>query len=258
MFSVAFMAKRTFWTVCLCLTLILFPLPSYALTVQDVPNPRREYGGWVTDMAEILSPDTEAKLNQIIFQLERQNGDELAVVTVPETTPAPNPKEFTTELFNYWGIGKQGKNNGVLFLVSKSDRHVEIRTGDGIESLLPNAQVSDIIQTEIIPQFKQGNFEDGILAGTQSLVTGLSGNLTVVDTNTNANFNPRAGYVALALLLLLPILTLLVLSFFLPLSLSSGSSDTSQSSWNSGSSWDSGGGSDFGGGESGGGGGGDW
>jgi uncharacterized protein len=261
MFSVAFMAKRTFWTVCLCLTLILFPLPSYALTVQDVLNPRREYGGWVTDMAEILSPDTEAKLNQIIFQLERQNGDELAVVTVPETTPAPNPQAFTTELFNYWGIGKQGKNNGVLFLVSKSDRHVEIRTGYGIESLLPNAQVSDIIQKEIIPQFKQGNFEDGILAGTKSLVTRLGGNLAV-DTNTNANFNPRAGYVALALLLLLPILTLLVLSFFLPLSLSSGSSDTSsdtsQSSWNSGSSWDSGGGSDFGGGDSGGGGGGDW
>jgi uncharacterized protein len=129
MFSVAFMVKRTFWAVCLCLTLILFPLPSYALTVQDVPNPRREYGGWVTDMAEILSPDTEAKLNQIIFQLERQNGDELAVVTVPETTPAPNPKAFTTELFNYWDIGKQEENNGVLFLVSKSDRHVEIRTG---------------------------------------------------------------------------------------------------------------------------------
>ncbi len=198
MFSVAFMVKRTFWAVCLCLTLILFPLPSYALTVQDVPNPRREYGGWVTDMAEILSPDTEAKLNQIIFQLERQNGDELAVVTVPETTPAPNPKAFTTELFNYWGIGKQGKNNGVLFLVSKSDRHVEIRTGYGIESVLPNAQVSDIIQKEIIPQFKQGNFEDGILAGTKSLVTELGGNLAVhtnttelggnlaVHTNTNA------------------------------------------------------------------------
>lgn len=254
MFSVAFMAKRTFWVVCLCLTLILFPLPSYALTVQDVPNPRKEHGGWVTDMAQILSPYAEAKLNQIIFQLERQNGAELAVVTVPETTPAPNPQAFTTELFNYWGIGKQGKNNGVLFLVSKSDRHVEIRTGYGIESLLPNAQVSDIIQKEIIPQFQQGNFEDGILAGTQSLVIGLGGNLAV-DTNTNANFNPLAGYVTLALLLLV------VISLFIPNS-SRGSSYTNQTSWDRSDASNfggSGGGSNFGGGGGGGSsGGGDW
>ncbi len=70
--SVTLTVKRALWIVCLCLTLILFPLPSYALKVQDVPNPQKEYGGWVTDMAQILSPDTEAKLNQSLLELERE------------------------------------------------------------------------------------------------------------------------------------------------------------------------------------------
>lgn len=147
MVSVVFTAKRALWAVCLCLTFILFSLPSYALTVQEVPNPQKDSGTWVTDIAEILSPETEAKLNQIISELKRQTGDEITLVTVPETTPAPSTQAFTTKLFNYWGIGKQG----VLFLVSKGDRRVEIKTGYGIEGTLSDTQLSDIIRKEIIP-----------------------------------------------------------------------------------------------------------
>ncbi|HEY9635055.1 MAG TPA: TPM domain-containing protein [Coleofasciculaceae cyanobacterium] len=225
MFSVALRAKRAFWTVGLCLTLILFSLPSYALTIQEVPNPRKEDSGWVTDMAQILSTKTEAKLNQIISELERQTGDEIAVVTVPETTP--NPKAFTTKLFNYWDIGKKG----VLLLVSKRDRRVEITTGYGIESLLPDAQVSDIIQKEIIPQFKQGNFEGGILAGTKSLVTKLGGNVAIdaVDIDTTANFNPQSGYVVLGILFISS-LVLLSLWWFSSISRRNGFTDINSSS----------------------------
>lgn len=91
-----------------------------------MPNPRTHYGGWVTDMAQILNHETEAQLNQIISKLEQEKVAEIAVVTVPETTPSPTPKAFTTELFNYWRIGKKAQNNGVLFLVSVQDCRVEI------------------------------------------------------------------------------------------------------------------------------------
>lgn len=165
--------RRPFWIITLSLTLLLYPLPSWAITVQDVPNPRQEYGGWVTDMAEMLSASTEAQLNQMISELEAKNGSEIAVVTVPETKPAATPKEFTSELFNYWGIGKKDKNNGVLFLVSQSDRRVEIETGKGIQKILPDAKVSNLIDTKIIPEFKLGQFESGILAGTKELVISL-------------------------------------------------------------------------------------
>ena len=174
----ALQLKRTLWASSLCLAVFLSPLPSHALTVEKVPNPRQVDGGWVTDLAEVLSDSTETQLNQMISQLEAKNGAEMAVVTVPETSPAASTKEFATELFNYWGIGKKEQDNGVLFLISVGERRVEIETGYGVEAILPDAQVGRIIDTKIIPRFKQGDFDGGTLAGTQALVVILEPSLS--------------------------------------------------------------------------------
>src|ERR687885_1915980 len=165
--------KRLLKASLLTPTIALFPLVGLAIEVKDVPNPRQINGTWVTDMAGMLDEPTEAQLNSLISQLERKNGTEIALVTVPETAPAASPKEFTTKLFNYWGIGKKGKDNGVLLLISKSDRRVEIETGYGMEAILPDAKVGNIINTEITPRFKQGDFKGGTLAGTKALVVAI-------------------------------------------------------------------------------------
>ncbi len=171
--SVALMFKRAFWAIFLCLALISFPLSSLAVTVEDVPNPRQVDRTWVTDMANLLNPQTKAKVNQMLSKLEAENGTEIAVVTVPDTAPAPTPKQFATKLFNYWGIGKKGINNGVLFLISKSDRRVEIEIGYGVEKVLPKVRIKEIIDKQIIPRFKQGDFAGGTLAGTTALTKAL-------------------------------------------------------------------------------------
>lgn len=173
--------KQAIWAVPFCLT-VLSPLSAHALTVEEVPNPQQRNGTWVTDMADILSQDTERQLNQMISELEIENGTEIAVVTVPETSPSPSPKAFTTELFNHWGIGKADEDNGVLFLISTGDRRVEIETGYGIEPILPDAQVGQIIKTKITPPFKQGDFDTGTLAGTKALVVQLSDDVNTTDT----------------------------------------------------------------------------
>src|ERR687886_2171101 len=168
-----FQLKRFLKASPFTLAIVLFPCVGLAIDVKDVPNPRQINGTWVTDMAGMLDEPTEAQLNSLISQLERKNGAEIAVVTVPETAPAASPKEFTTKLFNYWGIGKKGKDNGVLLLISKSDRRVEIETGYGMEAILPDAKVGNIINTQITPRFKQGDFKGGTLAGTKALVVAL-------------------------------------------------------------------------------------
>jgi uncharacterized protein len=147
--------------------------PAAAVSINQVPNPRQTSSGWVTDMADILSEPTEAQLNQMISALESNNGSEIAVVTVPETAPSASPKAFATQLFNTWGIGKKSKDNGVLFLISKRDRKLEIETGYGVEAILPNANVQQLIDSQIIPSFKQGNFDRGTLNGTTALVKAL-------------------------------------------------------------------------------------
>jgi uncharacterized protein len=65
-------------------------------------------------------------------------------------------------------IGKKRQDNGVLVLISVGDRRVEIETGYGVEALLPDAKVGNIIDTQIIPYFKKGDFAGGTLAGTKN------------------------------------------------------------------------------------------
>ncbi|WP_219729859.1 TPM domain-containing protein [Sodalinema gerasimenkoae] len=153
---------------------MLWPTASQGLTVQEVPNPREQYGGWVMDGAGVLSEETEQRLNQMIAGLEAQNGTEIAVVTVRNTSSEATPKDFATALFNHWGIGKAEADNGVLWLHSVDDRRVEIETGYGVEGALPDARVGRIIDEVIIPKFRDEEFDAGTLAGVEALVTILS------------------------------------------------------------------------------------
>jgi uncharacterized protein len=179
------------WLGSLCVAFFLVPSPGLALTVQEVPNPRQVSGGWVTDKAEILQPETETQLNQMIARLEAKNGAEIAVVTVPETAPAASPKEFTTNLFNYWKIGKKGQDNGVLFLISVKDRRVEIETGYGVEGILPDGKVGNIIKTQITPRFRQKDFDGGTLAATRAIIVSLEPSLSKELTQDTPQNNSR-------------------------------------------------------------------
>lgn len=161
------------WLLGFSLTVVAVPTSCLALTVQEVPNPRQSNSGWVTDMADILSPTTEARLNQIVSELEVKNGAEFAIVTVPQTNPDSTPKEFATGLFNTWKIGKKDRDNGLLLLISRGDRRIEIETGYGLEGVLPDAKVGQIIDRDMKPKFKQGDFDRGTLAGIQALVAAV-------------------------------------------------------------------------------------
>ncbi len=178
MLSVAFISRKTVTTSLLTLAAISFPIASLAVNVEAVPNPRKVNSGWVTDMANILSQPTESKINQLISELEAKNGTEIAVVTVLDTKPSATPKQFATSLFNRWGIGKKGKDNGVLLLISKGERRVEIETGYGVEAILPDAKVGNIIARDITPRFKQRDFDGGTLVGTQAIVVALKGDIS--------------------------------------------------------------------------------
>ncbi|MGM3308684.1 TPM domain-containing protein [Anabaena sp. WFMT] len=189
--------KRIFWASVFFPVILLFPVSGWAITIQEVPNPRKDSGGWITDMADILNDETEAQINQMISELETKTGKEMAVVTVPTTSPAASPKSFATELFNSWGIGKKGQDNGVLFLISVGDRRVEIETGYGVEGILPDAKVGNIIKTEIIPHFKKEDFAGGTLAGSKALIVVLKADQASPDNQAilpSIQTNPDVTY----------------------------------------------------------------
>ncbi len=216
MFSFPTIVKRVFWAACLCLNLILFSLPSYALNLQDIPHPRQFDEEWIADIAQIVNSDIKAQLNHLISELKQKTGDEIFIVTVPETRPALTPKIYAIELFNHWRIGNIWEK-GILFLISVENRRVEIKTGYGVRDRLPDALVDYIIQKEIIPQFKEGNFSKGILAGTKLLSIKLETITTQKTHNSELERLSPAVLLPLVLFLLLFIaLVVFSLKFILP------------------------------------------
>lgn len=139
------------------------------VSVADVRSPRPDH--WVTDQANVLSPESEAKLDALAEGLHTARGIELAVVTVDDV--AGTPKQFATRLFNTWGIGSAQTNNGVLVLLVMKKRRLEIETGRGIEAALPAAWLADLQAREMVPQFKAKRFDRGLVAGVQAIADHL-------------------------------------------------------------------------------------
>ncbi|MCS6824548.1 MAG: TPM domain-containing protein [Cytophagaceae bacterium] len=133
-------------------------------TPESVPNPREMNGTWVSDPDRILSEGTIRKINIIINELETHTSDEIAVVML-KSIGEQIPKDFAHALFNRWGVGKKGKDNGLLILFVLDQRRIEFETGYGMEAVLPDV-ICKRIQTEyMIPYFTEENYDMGMLEG---------------------------------------------------------------------------------------------
>ncbi len=133
-------------------------------TIESVPNPKTTKNSWVSDPEAILSKESVSILNQKIDKLKKINGNEVAVVVI-NSIGNTNHDDFASDLFNYWKIGEASTNNGLLILLIMDKRKVVFRTGYGIEDLLPDKLCVDIQQNYMVPEFKKGNFDSGILKG---------------------------------------------------------------------------------------------
>ncbi|MFH1414519.1 MAG: TPM domain-containing protein [Elusimicrobiota bacterium] len=133
------------------------------------PSPK----GYVNDYAGIISSQTKDAIHSLAYELEQKSGAQLAVVIVKDLD-GMDVESYAWQLFEKWGIGKKGKDTGVLLLVSPSDRKVRIEVGYGFEGAIPDSRAGEIIRTDIIPYFKQGNMDQGILRGSLVLLKLMS------------------------------------------------------------------------------------
>src|SRR6187549_3309911 len=136
----------------------------------SIPNPRTRDGTWVTDMPGALRAETVARLNSTIGDLERTNGTEAAVVVI-KSLDGLSVEEAAAKLFQLWGIGKKNKDNGLLLLWSTGDRRVRVEVGYGLEGVLPDGKVGRILDAYVMPRFRSGQFDEGLLAGVDALLS---------------------------------------------------------------------------------------
>jgi uncharacterized protein len=103
--------------------------------------------------------------------------DQIAVAVVPTTGDA-SIEDWSTGLFNAWGVGQAGKDNGVLLVVALSDRALRIATGDGLRTRLSDGQASEIVGGTITPLLRAGRTSDAVLAGLDGIRTALGHDVT--------------------------------------------------------------------------------
>lgn len=145
-------------------------LPLAAVADVAVPPLRAR----VTDLTGTLDAAQKSTLEQTLAAFEKKKGAQVAVLML-QTTQPESIEQYAVRVEETWKLGRKGVDDGVLLVIAKDDRKLKIETGYGIEGVLPDAIAKRIIDNDIVPRFKQGDFYGGISAGVDRMLRVIDG-----------------------------------------------------------------------------------
>ena len=125
--------------------------------------------GRVVDQTGTLGSNDIASLTQTLKDLEARKGSQIAVLIVP-TTDGEAMEQFSLRVAEAWKIGRKKIDDGALLVIAKNDRRLRIEVGYGLEGVLTDATTKRIIDEDITPKFKTGDFAGGVSAGVKRMV----------------------------------------------------------------------------------------
>ncbi len=161
-------------------------VPSGAMAQATAPAPAfPALTGRVVDDAHVLSPQTEAQLTQSLADLEQRTSRQLVVVTLP-SLQGYEIADYGNQLLRHWAIGQKGLNNGAVFIIVPSEHKVRIEVGYGLEPILTDALSSIILQEQVLPRFRAGDIEGGVVAGTTALIGQLGADTSAAEAKAAA------------------------------------------------------------------------
>jgi uncharacterized protein len=158
------------------LSILLLCVPSWAQADKDFPakpNPPR----LVNDFAGMMNASQVAQLEQKLVDFDKTTSTQITIVTI-KNLGGYAVSQYAVELGNRWGVGRKGKDNGVLILASLEDRDVNISTGYGLEGALTDATSGRIIRNEIVPEFKKKNYYEGFNKAADAIIAATRGEYT--------------------------------------------------------------------------------
>jgi uncharacterized protein len=150
------------------LALLLAAVPAGALVAVPPLTAR------VTDLTGTLSGAAVARIESKLANFEAQKGSQIAVLIVPSTQPE-EIEQFGIRVEDAWKLGRKGVDDGAYLIVAKNDRRVRIEVGYGLEGALSDAVSNRIVDETIAPHFKQGDFDGGIEAGVDQMISVVNG-----------------------------------------------------------------------------------
>lgn len=167
-------------------------LPASALAAFSVPP----NDGYVTDVAGILTASEKDELQTKIFEYKRRTSNEIAVVILPNLEGYAI-EDVGLEIARKWGIGSSSKNNGILILVDYAGHNVRFDVGYGLEGVVPDIVAKGIIDTDIVPHFRNGQYAAGLNSAVDALEKHIGGEYTA-DRYEQKQDSPVPGVAFLA------------------------------------------------------------
>jgi uncharacterized protein len=141
--------------------------PSLALEVPPLT-------GRVNDLAHVLSPGSVRLLDHSLQVLEQSDSTQIVVLTIPSLDGA-GLEDYALKVAETWKIGQKGVDNGALLLIAVNDRKVRIESGYGLEGRLTDLVAGRIIREKIVPAFRRGAFDQGVIDGVSAMIAAVKG-----------------------------------------------------------------------------------
>ena len=188
--------------------IFLFSLLSLLFTfafAQDFPEKPNTL---VNDYANVLSADQKQQLESKLVTFNDSSSTQIAIAIL-KSVGDYDINEYAVELGRKWGVGQSGKNNGIMIVVAVGDRKISIQTGYGLEGALPDIYAKRIIDNDIKPNFKAGNYYAGLDEGTTSIIKYTKGEYKNDSPKTSSKKGGGGGSIVIIIIIIIVIIIIM-------------------------------------------------
>lgn len=168
-----------YFVIFLVIFIASFNLPNALYSQDQFPKPV----GYVNDFADVIPDNIEQKIIAICAEVQKKTGAQIAVVTV-ESIGDEDYNEYANKLFETWGIGAKGQDNGILLFQTVKERKFRIEVGYGLEPIIPDGLAGEIRDRYVFPYFRKEEYGLGLLAGVQAVAGIIAKNAGVEITGS--------------------------------------------------------------------------
>lgn len=189
--------------------LLLFIVLCWSVAVQaqidkivpSRPNPPR----LVNDFTNTLTPEQKEALEQKLVAYDDSTSNQVAIVMMNTVGDYPI-EDVGLQILRTWGVGNKDKNNGIVILVAKDDHKIRIEVGYGLEGAVPDVTAGSIIDNEITPAFKEGNFYRGLDNGVDAIIKAAAGEYSAPEGYGSRNNHKGLGIGTIILIIIIVII----------------------------------------------------
>ena len=174
-----------------------------AMAAEVIPPVPAQY---FNDYAQVVSPSVALQLNQTLENFERDTSDQIIVAIFPKMQSDSSIEDYTIRVAREWRVGQKVRNNGAVLFVFVQDHKMFLQVGYGLEGALPDAICKRIIDEQIAPRFKTGDFDGGVTAGVQGIMAATKGEYkgtgsTVANSRGGGSHSSGGGLIPIIVIL---------------------------------------------------------